>query len=120
MDLRLSRIILFTANLEAMTAFYRDVIGLAVVGREAGWVEFDAGGCAIALHAGRGRPGARPPKLAFHTPDVAAARAALARRGMTTLGPVKSGAHIDLCDGADPDGNPIQLSSRPPASRLPG
>lgn len=113
MDLRLARIILFTANLEALTAFYRDVIGLTLVGREPGWVEFAAGGCAIALHEGRGKPGARPPKLVFHAADVAAARAALARKGMTSLGPVKSTTHFDMCDGADPDGNRIQISSRP-------
>ena len=112
MDLRLARIILFTANLEALTAFYRDVIGLTVVGREPGWVEFAAGGCAIALHKGRGKPGARPPKLVFHAADVAAARAALIRKGMVSLGPVKSATHFDMCDGVDPDGNPIQLSSR--------
>jgi catechol 2,3-dioxygenase-like lactoylglutathione lyase family enzyme len=116
MDLRLARIILFTADVEALTAFYRDVIGLTVVGREPRWVEFAAGGCAIAMHKGRAKPGARPPKLVFHAADVAAARAALVRKGMTTLGPVKSATHFDMCDGSDPDGNPIQISSRPLAA----
>ncbi|MFX9181223.1 VOC family protein, partial [Acinetobacter baumannii] len=50
--LELRRVILFTPRLEAMTAFYRDVIGLEVVRQEEGWVELAAGACAIALHAG--------------------------------------------------------------------
>jgi catechol 2,3-dioxygenase-like lactoylglutathione lyase family enzyme len=113
MDLRLKRVILFTADVGALAAFYRDVIGLKLLRREGeGWVEFDAGGCALALHAGRPSPGKRPPKLVFYAADVAAARAALSARGLKTLGPVKSAAAFDMCDGRDPDGNPIQISSR--------
>ena len=52
MKLELRRIVLFTSNMEAMTAFYRDVLGLKVIGAEKGWIDFDAGACRIALHAG--------------------------------------------------------------------
>jgi catechol 2,3-dioxygenase-like lactoylglutathione lyase family enzyme len=111
MDLQLRRIILFTAHMEAMTAFYRDVIGLKIVGREKGWIDFDAGACNLALHAGPGRPGKRPPKLCFYAADVAAARALLVKRG-ANMGKVVSTAHFDMCGGEDPDGNPIAISSR--------
>ena len=113
MKLDLSRIILFTADVPRLADFYRDVIGLEVVGEEAGWVELAAGPCTIALHAGKARPGARPPKLVFHAADVAAAKAALVKRGAEDLGPVKSARSFDMCDGRDPDGNPFQISSRP-------
>ncbi len=112
MQLDLSRVIIFTADMQGMTGFYHDVIGLEIVGREEGWVEFAAGACKIALHKGKSAIGKRPPKLVFYAADVAAARAALVRRGMKGLGPVKSAAKFDMCDGRDPDGNPIQISSR--------
>src|ERR1700735_3826471 len=115
--MELSRIILFTADVARLTAFYRDVIGLRVVREEAGWVELDAGACTVALHKGNPKPGNRPPKLVFHAPDVAAARAALLARGAADLGPVKSAPSFAMCDGHDPDGNPFQLSSRAPAGR---
>jgi catechol 2,3-dioxygenase-like lactoylglutathione lyase family enzyme len=108
MDLRLRRIVLFTANMDTMTAFYRDVLGLEIIGREKGWVDFNAGPCRIALHAGRSEIGKRPPKLSFYAADVAAARAALMKRG-AKFGPVVSTAHFDMCEGK---GNPIGLSAR--------
>jgi catechol 2,3-dioxygenase-like lactoylglutathione lyase family enzyme len=113
MSLGLHRVILFTPRLEVMTAFYRDVIGLEIVGREPGWVDFRAGACHLALHAGPASPGKRPPKLAFHAADVAVTRAELIARGLTTAGPVKSPGSFEMCDATDPDGNPFQISSRP-------
>ena len=113
MQLQLKRVILFTGAMDAMTAFYRDVIGLSVVSREIGWVEFDAGACRIALHEGSGVPGKRPPKLVFEAKDVAAARALLMRRGAKIIGEIVSTSSFDMCNGKDPDGNPFQLSSRP-------
>jgi catechol 2,3-dioxygenase-like lactoylglutathione lyase family enzyme len=112
MNLNLSRIIIFTADIPRLAAFYRDVMGLEIAGKEAGWVELDAGGTSIALHRGKPTIGNRPPKLVFYAADVASARAALLKRGMAGLGPVKSTASFDMCDGRDPDGNPIQISSR--------
>jgi catechol 2,3-dioxygenase-like lactoylglutathione lyase family enzyme len=111
MKLELRRIILFTANMEAMSRFYGEVLGLELVNSERGWKDFNAGACAIALHEGAAKVGHRPPKLAFHAADVAATRAALVRRG-AKMGKVLSTAHLDLCDGKDPDGNPFQISSR--------
>ncbi len=111
MQLELRRVILFTDRLEEMTRFYGAVLGLTQSGSAPGWRDFAAGGCHIALHAGKPSIGKRPPKLAFYAPDVAATRAALIARG-AVLGPVKSAGAFDMCDGADPDGNPIQLSSR--------
>jgi catechol 2,3-dioxygenase-like lactoylglutathione lyase family enzyme len=112
MSLELRRVILFTPRLAEMTTFYRDVLGLEIMGREEGWVDFAAGPVALALHKGPSRVGARPPKLAFYAADVAAARAALVKRGLAQAGPVKSAGSFDMCDCKDPDGNPFQISSR--------
>jgi catechol 2,3-dioxygenase-like lactoylglutathione lyase family enzyme len=113
MTLKVARVILFTAQMEKMTEFYRDVIGLQQVTNEKGWREFDAGGIRIALHSGPSSPtlpGRKGPKITFHAKDVAAMRETLVGRG-AKLGKVRVG-EFHLCDGRDPDGNPIQLSSR--------
>lgn len=102
--------------------FYREVLGLEEVpnpDHEALFIEFDAGGCRIALHSG-GVPSKakRPPKLVFYAQDVGATREWLVARG-AKMGKVKQtdlklhdGSDLSLCDGQDPEGNPFQLSNR--------
>ena len=110
MKFKVARIILFTNQMDAMTAFYRDVMGLKLVTEENGWREFDAGGARLALHSGPPSPGRKGPKIVFRASDVAAARLQLTRRG-AQFGKVRQG-EFTLCDGKDPDGNPLQLSNR--------
>ena len=109
--MKLARVILFTAQMEAMSSFYGEVLGLRPITKEKGWQEFDAGGASIALHSGPASPGRKGPKIVFHASDVAALRATLVARG-ATFGKVRQGEVFCLCDGKDPDGNPIQLSNR--------
>jgi catechol 2,3-dioxygenase-like lactoylglutathione lyase family enzyme len=111
MNLELRRIILFTRDMAAMSRFYGEVLGLELANSAAGWKDYQAGGCAIALHEGEAKPGTRAPKLAFFAADVAATRATLVRRG-AKMGKVLSASHHDMCDGKDPDGNAFQISSR--------
>jgi catechol 2,3-dioxygenase-like lactoylglutathione lyase family enzyme len=108
--MKVARIILFTNQMDAMTRFYGEVLGLRQVTNEKGWREFAAGSMRIALHSGPPSPGRKGPKIVFHAKDVAAARAKLVSRG-AVFGKVHEGA-FRLCDGKDPDGNPIQLSNR--------
>lgn len=111
MSLEMRRIVLFTKDMAGMTAFYRDVLGLKQRSDEPGWKDFEAGGCNIALHNGTSEPGRRPPKIVFYARDVAAMRDALNARG-ARFGKVKEGKGLVLCDGKDPDGNPVGLSNR--------
>lgn len=111
MELALRRVIIFTQDLEGLADFYGTVLGLPRVSDGPRWQAFDAGGIEIALHNGSTMLGRRPPKLVFYAADVPAMRAALNARG-ARFGAVKSGDGFALCDGKDPDGNPIQLSSR--------
>ncbi len=111
MKLELRRVIVFALDMEKLTAFYEKVLGLSICGREPGWVDFDAGACHFALHKSHTKADGRRPKLAFYARDVAATRAALIKKG-ARMGPVKSTAHFDMCDGKDPEGNPFQVSSR--------
>jgi predicted enzyme related to lactoylglutathione lyase len=115
MHLRLKRIILFVMDIEAVTAFYRDVLGLHLKGaqHDAGWVEFETGACTLALHRGTSTLAPRrSPKIVFAASDVAATRAQLIARG-AKLGAVKAFDDIQFCDGKDPEGNVFQISSRP-------
>jgi catechol 2,3-dioxygenase-like lactoylglutathione lyase family enzyme len=109
--MKLARIILFTGQIDAMSRFYAEVLGLPKVTDEPGWKEFAAGDARIALHSGPASPGRKGPKIVFHAQDVAAVRKALVARG-ASFGKVRDTGHFCLCDGKDPDGNPIQLSSR--------
>jgi catechol 2,3-dioxygenase-like lactoylglutathione lyase family enzyme len=109
--MKLARVILFTARMDVMTKFYRDVIGLKQVTDEKSWKEFAAGGSRIALHSGPPSPGRKGPKIVFHAKDVSAARAKLTIRG-ARFAEVRAFGDLVMCDGEDPDGNPIQLSNR--------
>jgi catechol 2,3-dioxygenase-like lactoylglutathione lyase family enzyme len=111
MGMEMARVILFTGQMDAMSKFYGEVLGLALVSSEKGWREFDAGGARLALHSGPASPGSKGPKIVFHAEDVAAVRAQLVERG-ARFGKVRQGDVFCLCDGKDPDGNPIQLSNR--------
>jgi catechol 2,3-dioxygenase-like lactoylglutathione lyase family enzyme len=97
--------------MEKMSHFYGRVLGLRQVTEEKGWREFAAGGATIALHSGPSSPGRKGPKIVFHADDVAALREKLVARG-ARFGSVRQGDVFCLCDGKDPDGNPIQLSNR--------
>jgi catechol 2,3-dioxygenase-like lactoylglutathione lyase family enzyme len=109
--MKMARVILFTGQMDAMSKFYGEVLGLKQVSSEKGWREFDAGGACIALHSGTASPGRKGPKIVFYAKDVAAVRETLVGRG-ASFGKVRQGELLCLCDGKDPDGNPIQLSDR--------
>jgi catechol 2,3-dioxygenase-like lactoylglutathione lyase family enzyme len=109
--MKMARIILFTAQFDRMSKFYGEVLGLKQVTSEKGWREFAAGGAMIALHSGPSLPGRKGPKIVFHAKDVAALRETLVAQG-ATFSKVRQGDIFCLCDGKDPDGNPIQLSNR--------
>jgi catechol 2,3-dioxygenase-like lactoylglutathione lyase family enzyme len=109
--MKMARVILFTGQMDAMSRFYGETLGLKQVGDEKGWREFAAGGARIALHSGPASPGRKGPKIVFYAKDVAAERAKLVLRG-ARFGKVRVWDTLQLCDGKDPDGNPIQLSNR--------
>jgi catechol 2,3-dioxygenase-like lactoylglutathione lyase family enzyme len=117
MDLR--RVMIFTKNFDRMTTFYRDALGLPQLPDESteGWLEFDAGGVALALHAIpehiakdieiTNPPTAReqtPIKLVFEVPDIEVARIHLSNHGAVMSEPRAWG-----CDGVDPEGNVFQI-----------
>jgi catechol 2,3-dioxygenase-like lactoylglutathione lyase family enzyme len=116
MKLSIRRVTLFVKDVQATGAFYRDVLGLTpklTPDDPKAWLEFDAGGCSIALHDG-GVPNTsrRAPKIGFYVEDVSAARAMLVARGVK-MGRVQSSDVHQFCDGKDPEGNAFSVTSRP-------
>ena len=69
--MKMARVILFTGQIDAMSKFHGEVLGLKQIVNEKGWREFDAGGARIALHSGPSSPGRKGPKIACHAEDVA-------------------------------------------------
>ncbi|MFN8633184.1 MAG: VOC family protein [Chloroflexota bacterium] len=118
--MQLRRPIIFAKDLQRMTAFYRDGVGLRFVPECSTdrWSELDAGGARLALHAipphiAQSIEIATPPKprssttikLVFEAPDLEAARAHLIAHGAVMSEPRSWGA----CDGLDPEGNVFQI-----------
>lgn len=119
--MRLRLALLFAKDLDGLTAFYRDGLGLRVVPEEssAGWVVFDAGGSRFALHAlpeaiAREIEIGAPPearsesalKLVFATTDLEGACSRLAAGGATLLPARWPGSR----DALDPEGNVFQVT----------
>ncbi len=121
MKLRMAMV--FAKDMQRMTAFYRDGLGLRFLPDESkpDWSEFDAGGTKFSLHeipatVAQDIHIAEPPKaragspieLFFSTDDIAAAR-----RRASTLGGVLEEVHVrqgfPACDGLDPEGNVFTL-----------
>ena len=67
---KMARVILFTGQIDAMSKFYGEVLGLSQVSNEKGWREFDAGGSRIALHSGPSSPGRKVQRLFFTHPTL--------------------------------------------------
>ena len=68
--MKLARVILFTAQMDAMSKFYGEILGLPQLTNEKGWREFAAGAARIALHSGPSSPGRKGPKIVFYAKDV--------------------------------------------------
>ncbi len=110
-----SRIMLFVEDMPKVAAFYRDVLGLPIVGDiTPEWVELQAGSCTVALHHAS-RPlherGDASAKIVFGVKGVTACKELLESRGVT-MGKIFTFDGISICDGKDPEGNLFQISSR--------
>lgn len=119
MILGLMEVIVYVHDMARAVGFYRDALGLRVTfpadktdysGEY--WVTLDTGACSLALHGGgQGRRGADKPKIVFRVADIHAARATLTARGVP-LDEVRSPAPgVWVCDGFDPDGNPLSIEA---------
>lgn len=100
----------WTRDMDAAVAFYRDVIGLALVRRDGDeWAAFDAGPIRFALHGTDDDVPANG-TVVLRVDDLEGARRRLVRRGAAFddfVGEVEGFARFATC--RDPDGHPVQL-----------
>lgn len=130
---KLLRAIVFAKDVKRLADFYHEAFGLPLAAQptEPGWVELDAGGTRLAVHAVPPRvareinitwpPRAReetPIKLVFEVEDLDAMRRQLSSRGATMFEPrTGAGFQVEACDGLDPEGNVFRIVAARP-SRL--
>ena len=105
------------ADLETMTAFYRDRVGLRFLFAAPGMSFFDLGGVRFMLSLPeRGREACHGSILYLDVADIAAAHAAAAARGVAFEGPPHvvhryPGGELWMAFFADPEGNLLALMS---------
>lgn len=113
--LTLAYCVTYVADLAAMTAFYRDILGLPVAEQNERFVAFGGVGAPLALEAGGPPPdGPRgkdrnPTLIQFTVAEITAAVAALAARGVPIEGAIKRGSFGALACFRDPEGNRLAL-----------
>ncbi|HVZ33381.1 MAG TPA: VOC family protein [Polyangiaceae bacterium] len=126
----LLRAILFAKDVKRLTEFYHEALGLPLAAQpsDPNWVELDAGGVRLAIHALPPRvarevqvtwpPRAReevPLKLVFEVDDLEQTRRHLTSRGATMFEPrTSAGFQVEACDGLDPEGNVFRLVAARP------
>lgn len=119
MDCRIGYVIVGVRALEGAIAFYRDVMGFTLVhsAPEFGFAEFQVGALRFSLAAGGDGEGGhgsgdRNTGIGFVVPDVDAAHAELAAKGVHfTMAPSKQPWGGYMAMFADPDGNVYYLDS---------
>jgi predicted enzyme related to lactoylglutathione lyase len=115
--MQLQRVIVFAKDIKTLAAFYRDVLQLEpkiTPDDPRTWLEFHAGSSSIALHNGGTQKTGRTPKIVFFVSNesIAETRAALNDRG-ANFGRLTQVGDMRFCNGTDPEGNELSLSSRP-------
>jgi catechol 2,3-dioxygenase-like lactoylglutathione lyase family enzyme len=125
-SLVLGRVMLYTKDLKRMVAFYRDVLGFAIIPSRFDPEEFvvlDAGNAQLCLHqipeviarniaiSDPPEPRSRVPvKIMFVIEDVEGTRERLIAGGVP-IGALQSFPPLIYCDGNDPEGNIFQITN---------
>ncbi len=111
----LEGIVLYSANLDAARAFYRDVLGLPLLLEEDHVLHFDAGSVRLAIHRypTEGRREAPEGFLVFAVDDLQAVYEDLQGRGTVFLGPPADRPYGRVAYLHDPEGHEIGLLEEP-------
>ena len=108
----LCRLILQVKDPASLADWYVATFGwrIGVDERSEGWIEVDAGGGFMLAFRGGARSKANHwPKIQLRVPDVAFAKAELAKKGVI-LGEIQSWKTQQWAEGSDPEGNTFQIS----------
>ncbi|MFZ1321611.1 MAG: VOC family protein [Ignavibacteria bacterium] len=112
---KIARIILFVNDVLKCTEFYKNILGLKVMGKsDPEWTELKTGNCCIALHkTGKKSVGKfyNNVKIVFYKKDVKKAKEQIEKKGIK-MGKIFTFEGMNFCDGIDPEGNKFQFSDR--------
>ena len=115
--------VLYVADLEAMTRFYAEVLGLPIIAQNARFVAFGGDGAPLALEVGGPPPGEprgkerNPTLVQLAVAEIEAGVAALATHGVAIEGEIRRGAFGALAFFRDPEGNRLALLQAPAGER---
>ena len=116
MDCKIGYVIVGVKALDPAIAFYRDVMGFEFMFSEPEmhWASFKVGGMMFSLAEGAEKThgtGDRNTGIGFYVPDLDAAHAELAAKGVRfTMGPGKMPWGGNMAMFVDPDGNEFYLN----------
>ncbi len=117
--MQLAGVIIWTAQIEAMAAFYREVLGLPVHSVRPHFVAFDLPGgirLSVGLHSAVHGPAVEPVRVTVNlgVDSIHATAATLAARGVAFVRPPEQ-EHWGgwVASFRDPDGNLLQLLEQP-------
>ena len=109
--MNIGSIILFVKDMKAVTAFYRDVVGLTPDEEqpfpERRFFRFDTGQCKLCLHSSS-KPNDGRQKIVFHVESVSAVHQNLKAKGLR-LKPLKNEDGLGCFDISDPENNKVQF-----------
>lgn len=110
MKAQFKHIMLMVKNISASANFYTKGLGLKVKNESPGWVELDANGTTLALHAAEenGQSG-NAPILSFHVDDIYVAIALLESMGAKRQGEIREPSFGKVVAIKAPDGTLISL-----------
>jgi predicted enzyme related to lactoylglutathione lyase len=112
----LGRIVLYVHDVDAVTRFYERHFGFVITRKEGDRIvelSMPSGGASLMLHpaAKSQKKGQSLVKLVFDVSDVETFRRDAQAQGLD-FGPLHAAEGYVFCNGRDPAGNPIQISSR--------
>ena len=116
--LKMRGAMIFTNDVEALTSFYNEVVGLPILDADPNFTQLDARGSVLVLHKGATPDAASRPghvQISLFSIDVERTRKELIERG-AKVGPVGIFGDLLLCKVSDPDGNVFGISNRPLAN----
>ncbi len=113
MDIKLTYVIEFVADMGRAVAFYRDVIGLPLKYESPGWSEFTTGGTTFALHPASEKNPAGTRELGLGVPSIQQFYDEMTSKGVRfTMPPTRQDFGGTLAQFVDSEGAHISVGGK--------
>ena len=111
---------LLVEDLETAVSFYRDVLGLRLLGKGEDWAHFDAGNGALFDLMSGGKASSKPKRpaqqsiiLGLRVADLDRAVAELTQKGVNFVGDIGEFENTRWAHFSDPEGNHVEVKEVP-------